>query len=204
MLDLSEMEYDALREVGNVGVGNAATALSKMLNKKVDIFLPKTKFIPIEKFGEEVGGAESMVVSLFLEITGGIKGETIFLFPKQGALNLVDLMMFQEPGTLKQMDEMAVSAFKEMSNIFVGAYLNALANMMKIKIFPGVPSIANDMAQAVLDVVLIKLAEKVDEILVVKTQINVEGFNIDGMYFMLFEDDSLKLVIQKLKDIYGF
>ncbi|MFW6311599.1 MAG: chemotaxis protein CheC [Nanoarchaeota archaeon] len=204
MKNLTDMEYDALKEVGNVGVGNAATALSKMLNKKVDIFLPDTQFVPLDKFADQVGGKENIVISLYLEITGGIKGETIFLFPSKGALALVDLMMFQEPGTTKEMDEMAESAFKEMANIFVGAYLNALANMMKIKIFPGVPNIANDMAQAVLDAVLIKISQKADEVLSVKTKINVEGYDIDGSYMMLFENDSLKIVIDKLKEQYGF
>jgi chemotaxis protein CheC len=204
MLNLTEMEYDALREVGNVGVGNAATALSKMLSKKVDIYLPKTKFVPINEFAKEVGGTESIVISLYLEVTGGMSGETVFLFPLKGALALVDLMMFQEPGTLKEMDEMAESAFKEMANIFVGAYLNALANMLKIKIFPGVPQIANDMAQSVLDAVLIKLAESADDILSVQTKINIEGFNIDGIYIMLFENESLKMVVAKLKELYGF
>lgn len=203
MLDLSEMEIDALKEVGNVGIGNAATALSKMLNKKVEIFLPITKFVPITKFSEEAGGSENVVISLYLEITGGIQGETIFLFPMKGALELVDLMMFQEPGTLKEMDEMAESAFKEMANIFVGAYLSGLAKMMNTKIYPGIPKVANDMVQAVLDQVLSNLSKSANEILTVKTQINIDGYDIDGLYFMLFEDASLRVVLQKLKEAYG-
>lgn len=203
MIHLTELEYDSLREVGNIGVGNAATALSKLLNKKVDIDIPNTKFVPLTKFADELGGKESLVISLYLEITGGIKGETVFLFSKEGALSLVDLMMFQPIGTLKEMDEMAESAFKEMANIFVGAYLNGLAKLLQVKIYPGLPQVANDMAQSVLDSIIIKLSQSADEVLAVRTKINLEGYKIDGTYFMLFEDESLRIVLAKLKEVYG-
>ncbi len=202
-LNLSEMEIDALKEAGNVGVGNAATALSKMLNKQIGINLPDTKFVPLEKFGEEIGGPEKIVVSLYLQITGDLAGECIFLFSKEGAMELIDLIMMKQPGETKVIEEMEESAFKEMSNIFVGAYLNALAKMLSMKLFPSVPHVATDMAQSIVDFMLIKLAKSADNLLCVKTAIDIEGHNIDGQFIIIFEEESLKIIVDKLHKMYG-
>lgn len=202
-IELSDMEYDTLREVGNVGIGNAATALSKLLNKKISINLPETKFVPLEKFSDEIGGAERIVVSLYLQITGDLTGECIFLFPKEGAMDLIDLMMGNEPGTTKIMEEMEESAFKEMSNIFVGSYVNSLAKMMSMKIFPSVPHATTDMAQAIIDFMLIKLARNADTLLCVKTAIDIEGHDINGQFIMIFENESLQKLLDGLKEKYG-
>ena len=201
--ELKDIEIDALKEVGNVGVGNAATALSKMLQKKIDIRLPETKLVPLEKFGEEVGGAEKIIVSLYLGITGDLNGECIFLFPKEGAMELIDLIMMKNQGETKIMEELEESAFKEMSNIFVGSYLNALAKMMDMKIFPTIPHVATDMAQAVIDFMLIKLAKTADSFLCITTAIDIEGHNINGQFMLIFEEESLKKILDFLHKEYG-
>lgn len=203
-IKLSEMEMDALREIGNVGVGNAVTALSKLLNKKIDINIPETKFVPLSEFAKEAGGPEKIVIGIYMGISGDLTGETIFLFSKESALELVDLMMGQEPGTSKIFEENAESAFKEMANIFSGAYLSALSNMLELKQFPGIPHVAQDMIQSIVDFVLCKVGESADEILCVKTKISMEGHNINGEYILMFEQESLRQLINRLKEKFGF
>lgn len=203
MLNLNEIEMDALREVGNVGVGNAATALSKMINRKIDINIPSTEFIPIQKFSEKMGGAETVVTAIYLNISGDLGGETIFLFKDEEARRLVDLMMMQEVGTTKEMGEMEISAFKEMSNIFTGSYLNSLANMIGLKIFPGVPNVATDMLQALVDRVLITVGNYANKILCVSTKISMENVNITGDFVLMFDDQSLKKILEELHKKYG-
>ena len=90
-----------------------------------------------------------------------------------------------------------------MSNIFVGAYLNALAKMLSMKLFPSVPHMATDMAQSIVDFILIKLAKSADNLLFVKTEIEIEGKNIGGQFVMIFEDESLKIILDKLHKMYG-
>jgi chemotaxis protein CheC len=202
-VDLTPAEMDALREVGNVGTGNASTALSKILNRTIDIDIPITKFIPVEKFADEMGGAEQEVMGIYLATEGDVIGETLFMFPKEGAFNLIDLMMGQEPGTTKQVDEMGESAFKEMSNIFTGAYLTSLSNMLGISILPGVPHTATDMTQAIIDSVLVQLVKKSDQLLFVRTRINVQGCKIDGTFMLFFDPDSLGRILQLLHEKFG-
>jgi chemotaxis protein CheC len=201
--NLSPAEFDALREVGNIGVGNATTALSKILNKRIAINIPETKFVNIEKFARELGGAEKMVVCLYLSFSGDISGQCLFAFSEPDALELVDLMIGSKPGTSKKFDEMGESAFMEMSNIFTGAYLSALANMLSMRIFPSVPHIANDMVQSVSDLMLIKVGRVANELLCVKAKINVDGHNINGEFIILFDDPSLVRLLDYLKTTYG-
>ena len=203
LLNLTEMEKDALKEVGNVGTGNAATALSKLLNKHVEIIIPETKFVPIKEFAKELGGPERIVVSTYLEIFGGLNGESLFIFPVKSAEKIVDIMMNQEVGTAKIMDEMAQSAFKEMSNIFTGAYITSLADMMQIKLFPTVPHITTDMLQSVLDFMLARVANYSDTILSIKTKIEIKDIEIEGHFIILFDIVSINKVLKTLKEMYG-
>lgn len=200
---LSDAELDALREIGNVGTGHAATSLSKLLNKKIGLNIPETKLIPIPQFSKEIGNPEEIVIAAYLTTEGDISGKTIFIFSKASACKLVDLMMMQEIGTTKDIDDIGVSAFKEMANIVMGSYLDSLSNMFALKIMPGIPYSAIDMAQAIMDMLLIELGEVSDKVLFVKTIIDVEGQPIDGMFFLFFDPNSLEIILKKLREKYG-
>ena len=203
LLNLNEMEKDALREVGNVGTGNAATALSKLLNRHIEIIIPETKFIPLSEFADEFGGAEKIVVSTYLKILGDLTGEALFIFPVKSAEKIVDVMMNRPIGASEMIDEMAQSAFKEMSNIFTGAYLNSLADFLSIKILPSVPHITTDMLQPIIDFVLAKVANHSNSILSIKTKIEIKDVDIEGHFIMLFDMASMNKVLHLLKKMYG-
>ncbi|MFH0869539.1 MAG: chemotaxis protein CheC [archaeon] len=200
---LTSSEIDALSEMGNIGTGNAATALSKFINKNVDMNIPETKFVPLKDFSKLVGGPEKIIVGVYLQISGDIEGESLFIFPREGALEMIDILMGKPPGTTKIVNEMDESAFKEMTNVITGAFLNSMANMFDVKLVPSVPHIATDMAQTVLDFILIKVSRSADSMLCVKTTINVEGHRIDGEFLVLFDEKSLKKILKTLHQKYG-
>ncbi|MBR9675603.1 chemotaxis protein CheC [Candidatus Woesearchaeota archaeon] len=203
LLNLNDMEKDALKELGNVGTGNAATALSQLLKRHIEIIIPETKFVPIEDFTKEFGGPEKVVVSTYLEIGGDLTGEALFLFHISSAEKLVDVMMNQKPGTSKIMDEMAQSAFKEMSNIFTGAYLNSIADFLKARLLPGIPHITIDMLQSVIDFVLAKVSNYSNEILCIKTRIEVKDLQIEGDFVLFFDIASMNKLLATLKEMFG-
>ncbi len=200
MADLTDIEMDALREIGNVGMGNAATALSKMISKKVDINLPSTEFVGITNFPEVAGGRETVVDCLFVPLTGDISGNALFFFSHDSALRLIDIMMGKEPGSTKELSEMDMSSFTEMANIVAGAYLSSMANMLKISIFPSPPKSASDMLQAVIDAILAELAKHANEVLFIKTNMTIDDVKIEGTFTLLFDEDSLNIVLKKLKE----
>jgi chemotaxis protein CheC len=198
LLNLSAFEMDALREVGNIGVGNAATALSKILSRKISIFLPDTKFIPIKEFSNEFGGAERIVTAIYLKIEGELHGEALFVFSHGNALKLMDLLNQKKIGTTKIVDELGMSALKEMTNIFAGAYLNALSNLVNLKILPSIPHVTNDMVQAILDFVLVNTSEYANNILAVKTKIHIEGEDVGGEFLIFFQLESYQKILHTL------
>ncbi|MFH0874666.1 MAG: chemotaxis protein CheC [archaeon] len=198
---LTEMEQDALRECANVGIGNAATSLSILLKKRINIKIPEVKFIPIEKFSLEIGGPETVVSGIYLTVQGDLQGEVIFIFPKNDALELVCLLLGNAQTELTP--ELSESGFKEMSNIVTGSYLNALANMLDLKILPSIPHTATDMAGALIDFLLSKVALYSDNILAIKTEIYIDEHSITGTFIIIFSIESLNKIMDMLHDKYG-
>lgn len=203
MIDLQDMEKDALKETGNVGIGNAATALSKMLDKRIDISIPETTFVPLEKVANQLGGPATIIASIYLEIEGDVQGEALLAFTQDGMKNIIDLVLGNPPGTTKIISEIEESAFKEMANIVTGAYLNSLGDFLNMRILPSVPHSATDMAQAVIDYALIKVAQHSDSIMVVSAEFTIEGQKINGKFLIILTDDSLKKIIATINKKYG-
>ena len=93
ILDLSAMQLDALREIGNVGAGNSATALSQIINRKIEMNVPEVAIVPLNEVPDLVGGAEAMVAGVFLRVYGKAPGSVLFFLPKDSAFYLVDTLM---------------------------------------------------------------------------------------------------------------
>ncbi|MGM5480841.1 MAG: chemotaxis protein CheC [Nanobdellota archaeon] len=202
-LNLSEPQLDALREMGNIGTGNAITALSKFINKNIDMNIPESKFVDVTRFTEEFGGPEKIVTSIYLEIKGELTGDAMFVFSKEGAFELIDIMMGRESGTTTEFTEMSQSAFTELSNILTGAFLSALSNMLDVQTLPSVPHTATDMAQSLLDFILAKISNYAQQLFCVKTKINVEGHHINGDFFVVFDKPSLEKMLEILQSKFG-
>ncbi len=200
---IGEMQLDAIKELGNIGVGNAATALSKTLNKKIDMDVPETKFIPINDFSNEFGGPDNIVMTIYSPILGDLSGETLFIFSRQCALGLVDLMMGNKIGETTIMDELSESAFKEMANIFIGSYLNAISDMMQVRALPGVPIVATDMVQAILDNILMKTSEYADNVLCNRANISIDGQKVAGDFLFLFDLETMKTLLDRVSKNYS-
>lgn len=200
---LTDIEKDGLKEIGNIGTGNAATALSKLLNKHVEIIIPETKFIPISEFANEFGGPEKIVTSTYLQVIGDLSGESLFIFSVPSAEKIIDIMMDQPIGTSKIIDEMAQSAFKEMSNIFTGAYLDSMANFLDYRILPSIPQMTTDMLQSVMDFMLAKVSNHSDEILCIKTKIEITDMELDASFIILFDNASMHKILNSLKTMYN-
>lgn len=202
LVNLTEMEMDALKEIGNIGTGNAATTLSKLLKRDIEIIIPEMKFIEISKLANEFGGPEKIVTSSYIEIMGELNGEALLIFPRDCAEKVVDIMMSQDMGSSKMMDDMAQSAFKEMSNIFVGSYLSSLADFFHIRILPSIPHMTTDMLQSIMDFIIARVSNHSDTILGIKTKVEVKDIEIEGFLIILFDIASMNKLLYLLKQKY--
>ena len=188
--DLTPIQMDALREIGNVGAGNSATALSQIINKRIDMNVPKVALVPIESVPDLVGGPDTIVVGIFLRVYGKAPGNILFLMPKKSAFYLVDTLMGREHGTTKKLDFMDESALMEIGNILSGAYLNAFFNFTHISMLPSIP------AMAILNIVLVQLGQMGDQAMVIETEFLAEDDGINGHFFLVPDPGSLGTLIK--------
>ena len=141
---LSANQMDALREIGNVGAGNSATALSQIINRRIDMNVPRVSIVPLGDVPDLVGGPDVMVVGVFLRVYGKAPSNILFLLPRDSAFYLVDMLMGKKRGDTQKLDFMDESALMEIGNILSGAYLNALFNFTNISLLPTIPALATD------------------------------------------------------------
>jgi chemotaxis protein CheC len=197
-MELTEYELDMFNEIGNVGVGNAATALSTMLGKKVNISLPTTKLINREELLKEMD-RELLIVTCKIE--GDLEGNVVVIYNKENAFPLIDLMNGVPEGTLKELDEMAKSAYKEMVNIIAGPYLDSLSQMMSMRLLPKPPIFNYGKLVAIKDSLLSQLPTGFEEVLYVKAMMSIDGKTIFGDMYIVLGKKSLEKVIGILKKV---
>ncbi len=194
--DLTPAQLDAMREIGNIGAGNSATALSQIVNKKIDMNVPRVSIIPIEDVPDLVGGPDSIIVAVFLRVYGKAPGSILFLMPKENAFYLADDLMGKPHGTTQELDEMSVSAIKEVGNILSGSYLNAFSHFTNISMLPSIPSLAMDMAGAILNIVVLQLGQMGDRAMVIETKFLAEDDSINGHFFLVPDPGSLGTLVK--------
>jgi chemotaxis protein CheC len=173
--------FDVLREIGNIGAGNATSALAQMLGRKVELSVPQVKLLDFKDVGGAIGGEEQIMAGIYLLIEGAITGSMMFLLKKESAGELVAMLMGQtdrDPNA--ELSEIECSALKEIGNIITSSYLNALSSLTGLTVFPSVPSLCVDMAGAILSVPAIEFGMMCDKLLLIenKFQSGADGYLI--------------------------
>lgn len=197
-MQLSDLQMDALKEIGNIGAGNAATSLSMMINRRIEMSVPQLKILPFPEVAEVIGGAEKLVVGVYLQLHGEAPGGMLFVLPLSSALTLADMLMGLSIGSTQKLGEMEHSALKEVGNILVATYLNSLTMFTGLDIYPSVPSLATDMAGAILSAVIYTLGVIGDHALVIETEFSEDNQQVVGHLFFLPEPGSLNTILERL------
>lgn len=189
---------DVLKEIGNIGAGNATTALAQMLQRKVDMKVPQADLLEFRDLGEAIGGEETIMAGVYMVVEGDINGSMMFLLEKGSSKHLVDQMLggMGDPNA-EEFGEMELSVLKEIGNIMTGAYLNSLSDLTQLKIFPSVPEITIDMAGAILSVPAIEFGVLGDKILMIQTRFT-DDVAIDGYFILVPDVDSYHKIMKSL------
>lgn len=195
--ELNSLQIDVLREIGNIGAGNAATALSKMISKRIDMDVPKVNILEFRNVAELVGGPEVEVIGIYFKVTGDITGSIMFLLDKKSAKLLTNLLMgMMDEG--EGLSEMGFSALQEVGNILAGSYLSSLSSLTGLNLVVSVPSLAMDMAGAILSVPVILFGQVGDKVMLIETDFN-EGTNrVKGNFFLIPDEDSFETLLKSL------
>ena len=191
-------ELDVLKEVGNIGAGNAATALSKLLDKPVDMAVPKVSLLPFEEVADRVGGAEQIVFAVFLRVEGDAPGNMFFIIEEPAARRMLNQLMSMNHQENEGYSEMELSALCEIGNILAGSYLSSLADFTKLPMAPSVPSIALDMAGAILSYGLMQYGEMGDSAMLIETTFIEDRQSLEGHFFLIPDPDSFTKIFKAL------
>jgi len=194
----ADFQMDVLKEVGNIGAGHAATALSTLLDKPVDMLVPKVRIVEFEEIAESVGGAEQVVIAIFLRVEGETPGNLFFILSLDSAKKLLRNLVGIEVLDDEDYTEMELSALCEIGNILAGSYLSSLADFTQLSMSPTVPALAIDMAGAVLSYGLFQFGQMGDSALLIDTKFLDGNDEVEGYFFLIPDPESFNKIFVAL------
>lgn len=194
---LNTTMLDILGEIGNIGSGNAITALSSMLSVRIDMSVPKVQMLEFKDAAAILGGEERLVVGIYLDLYDDVEGNIMFVMDLESAINLTD-MLLNRKSKGKELDEIALSALSEVGNILASSYVNSLSALTNLKITVSVPSLAIDMAGAILSVPAIQFGQIADQILFIETVFAEGDDYVKGNLFLMPDMASFQKILSNL------
>ena len=196
--DLNEIQLDALKEIGNIGSGNAASALSSMLERMVNISVPKINVLDYNSVCEALGGPEELLVGILFSISGDITGMIMFLLHKEFAHMVLNSLVGSDFDGYSELDEMDKSTIQEVGNIMAASYINAMAALTGLTIDLSVPTMNVDMAGALLSVPAIYYANISDKIILIEDEFGHDQVGASSHILLIPEVDGLKKIMESL------
>lgn len=185
-----------LKELANIGMGHAVTALAQMLGEeKIFMDVPVATLAPLQDVPELLGGAELPVAGVFIAADGDIQLKILFVLPLDSALNLTALLL---PGGWEDAEELKLSALLEVGNILTSSYLTALSLMTGLILLPSPPAIAMDMSAAIISTVMAAAHIQDDELVLMQTTLSSQEKRITGQILMLPDRGALNKIFSLL------
>lgn len=197
-------QIDILREIGNIGAGNAATALSDLLGRKVDMSVPEIKVLPLSSVPEIMGAPENPVVGGMVDMSGDLTGQIMLLLGIREARVMASIICNPDDsperldGEISDLTELDISALSEVTNILSGSYLSAISSLSGLFIIPSVPSMCVDMAGAMLSVIAVECGKTGDSALFFETRFLDEKDKMVCNFFLLPDRSSYKKLMDSL------
>ena len=195
---LNEMHIDILREIGNIGAGNAATSLSQMLMKKVDMAVPEVKLLDINEAIDIMGGAENVVLGILIRMSMDLEGMVMFLLKRDFVCLVVNSLLGTNIEKFEDIGEMELSALSEIGNIMIASYINSIASLTGMTIDISVPALAIDMSGAILSVPAIEYANVSDKIVFIEEKFFADEDTVDSHILLVPSVESLNKLLQGL------
>lgn len=196
--NLNELQLDVMREIGNIGAGNACTALSVLLGTPVDMSVPQVQLLGYDTTAEHLGGEDNMVIGLKVNITDDLDGMMVHIVQKRFAERIINTFYAKTIEDIAALDEMDLSVLNEMANITSGAYANSMATLTGLFVNIGTPT---QIPGKVSDIIRLPITEFIkpgERILMVDEEFTIEDERITSNMIMALESDSLEKLFSKL------
>ena len=197
--DLDERQIDVLREIGNIGAGNAATSLSVLINEGVNISVPELKLLDYEGVIRAIGDPEELGIAIMIKYVGEIQGIVLFLLDYKDAENIADILI-QEDDAPKQegLSEMTISTIKEIGNILGSSYLGSISTLTGLKYDISVPFVSIDMLGAIMSTPLLEYSLDESKILFIEESFSTEMHSLQSHVILFADIKSLNKILTQL------
>ncbi|RDU22409.1 chemotaxis protein CheC [Anaerosacchariphilus polymeriproducens] len=194
---VNDLYIDVLKEIGNIGAGNATTSLAKMLGIKINMSVPNVQLLSIQELTTALGNEEDTIVGIFLELEKDVNGSMMFLLDLKSAHYLANHLQGKPIDNEADFDDMDISAMKEIGNIIAGSYLSAISTMTQLVITSSIPYLTIDMAAAILSVPAIQFGQVGDNALLIETTFGNDT-TLSGYFILLPGLDSYDKILTSL------
>jgi len=199
--ELGPRQLDGLREVANIGAGHAATALSQMVNDRVMLEVPELRVVPLEDVPELIGPPDEVVSAVMMKLLGDVTGRTVQIFPASAASAVVKALTGRADVRFPEdFGDLEISAVTEISNILVGAYVNALSEFLGMMLIMSVPAMAIDTSSAILTTSYLNRESVNDHAFCINTRLILRNDIELRTHFLLLPDEaSLKAMLKAMR-----
>lgn len=191
----SEEQFDALREIANIGMGKASSALADLINTTILIDVPKAVCVPIGNLPGVLRDPEQVTAGIYLQVTGDVPGHATFVFDVQSAHRLAGVLLGIPEVNL---DEVTASALMEIGNIMLSAYLTAISDFTGLRLLPSPPVMAVDMGCAILGAVIANMEHLDDFAVTIATDIYDPDGLISGTFVFLPEPGGIQRILEQI------
>lgn len=189
------LRYDALQEVANIGGGHAATSLSKMIGKEVGMDVPLIRLLPYKEVYQTIQSDEAVVKAVLSEIVGQKYGVFLFVIQPEEAEKLARLLV---PEEIELYEELIDSSLKELSNILVQSFLQAVMHLIDKPLIATLPQLSMDLFGSILSSVYMEQNQFSDEVFILKNNFYSSGDVIEGSLYFIPKPDTLEKLLEEL------
>ena len=200
--DMGAMELDIIKEVGSIGTGSAATALSSLLDTRIRMTIPEVSILGYNDVIDALGDPEEMIAAVLVQMSGEMKGIMLFLLKMDFIQEVSSEMLGKQVTDYDQLGELEISALTEVGNIIISTYTNALSSLAGIDINLSVPAISVNMLGGILSVPMIELGYETNKMLTITGKFIINDVQLDSNLLMLPDIDSLNYLMKKLVGSY--
>ena len=196
--EINEMEKDIFKEIGSIGGGNAATALSSLLSAQGNMLDPRVEILEFNEAMAKLGDPEEIVAAVMVQLSGELQGIMLFTAPGEFTDEVVFRMFGKTKVSLLELDEIDISALTEIGNIVISSYINALSALTGVEVELSVPQLAVNMLGGIMSLPMAMMGQHSDGIMMVTGEFDIEGKALRSGMLLLPDVESLNILMKKL------
>ena len=196
--EMNELGLDILKEIGTIGGGNAATALSSMLSTQVQMAVPSVKILDYNAALAILGDPEELVAAIFVEMAGEVSGIMLFVLTKEVSDEILFRMLGKTESDLLAMEEIDSSVLIEIGNIVISSYITAMSSLTGVNVELSVPQLAINMLGGIMSVPIAMMGQHSDKIMMITGDFKIDGKALDSTMLLLPDVESLNVLMKKL------